>query len=546
MAFLFDTVRDLGRLREIAGVLARHGFGELLQRTGLASLVPGKNAESSEPRLSLRVRQVFEELGPTFVKLGQLLSTRPDLLPADLIDELRRLQDDVPPLPFEEMKAAIESELGAPIAEIFAEFDERPLASASIGQVYRARLKTEEGEVAVVVKVQRPNIGPTIDRDIDLLYWFARLLERNMPEARVYAPVRLVEEFDRAIRAELDFSLEADNAERFANNFVDIPTVRFPRIYREFSSRKAITMGYFDGLNLFDAVERGASAERIAKNALQIVVKMIFEHGFFHADPHPGNILVLGTREEPVLGLVDLGLVGRLSPRLRDRLVDVVIAAGTRDSRAIADALYAIGKPTKKIDRSAFETEVGRMSDKYLGRRLGDVPFSDLIRDLAGASQRYGMETPSELVMVGKAVMTVEGIARQIYPALDVVEEMRPYFTEIIGYRYSPERLTTDMLHVAARFANAATEFPARADDILEDLRQGRMSIEVRQTSLMRATERLGRRIFSGLVVASLIATGGLLLAHDHAHYGNALFAIAALWTFVVGITLALGRGRPD
>jgi ubiquinone biosynthesis protein len=546
MAFLFDTVRDLGRLREIAGVLARHGFGELLQRTGLASLVPGKKAESNDPRLSLRVRQVFEELGPTFVKLGQLLSTRPDLLPADLIDELRRLQDDVPPLPFDEMKIAIESELGAPISEMFSMFDERPLASASIGQVYRALLRTDEGEVAVVVKAQRPNIGPTIDRDIDLLYWFARLLERSVPESRMYSPVRLVEEFDRAIRAELDFALEADNADRFASNFAELSTVRFPRVYREYSSRKAITMGYFDGRNLFDAVADGASAERIAKNAVQIVVKMIFEHGFFHADPHPGNILVLGTREEPVLGLVDLGLVGRLSPRLRDRLVDLLVAAGTRDARAISDALFTIGKPTKKVDRMAFETEITRLSDKYLGRRLGDVPFSDLIRDLANASQRYGMETPPELLMVGKAVMTVEGIARQIYPALNIVEEMRPYFTEIVGHRYSPERLTTDMLHIASRFANAATEFPARADDILEDLRQGRMSIDVRQTSLMRATERLGRRIFSGLVVASLIATGGLLLAHEHAAYGNALLAIAGTWSVVLGITMTLSRGRPD
>jgi ubiquinone biosynthesis protein len=546
MAFLFDTVRDLGRLREIAGVLARHGFADLLQRTGLASLVPGKKAENSDPRIALRVRQVFEELGPTFVKLGQLISTRPDLLPAELIDELKRLQDDVPPLPFDEMKRAIESELGAPISEMFSLFDERPLASASIGQVYRALLRTDEGEVAVVVKAQRPNIGPTIDRDIDLLYWFARVLERSVPESRMYAPVRLVEEFDRAIRAELDFALEADNADRFTNNFADLPTVRFPRVYREYSSRKAITMGYFDGLNLFDAVARGASAERIAKNAVQIVVKMIFEHGFFHADPHPGNILVLGTLEEPVLGLVDLGLVGRLSPRLRDRLVDLLIAAGTRDPRAITDALYAIGKPTKKVDRTALEADISRLSDKYLGRRLGDVAFSDLIRDLANASMRYGMEMPPELVMVGKAVMTVEGIARQIYPQLDVVEEMRPYFTEIVGHRYSPERLTTDMLHIATRFANAATEFPARAEDILEDLRQGRMSIDVRQPSLMRATERLGRRIYSGLVVASLIVTGGLLLAHNHPGYGNALLAIAAVWTLIVAVTLTLGRGRPD
>ncbi|HKP60141.1 MAG TPA: AarF/UbiB family protein [Polyangiales bacterium] len=546
MAFLLDTVRDLGRLREIAGVLARHGFGELLTRTGLASLVPGKNAESSEPRLAVRARRVLEELGPSFVKLGQLLSTRPDLLPADMIEELKRLQDDVPPLPFAEMKPEIERELGATIPEIFSSFDERPLASASIGQVYHAMLRSDDGEAAVVVKVQRPSVGPTIDRDIDLLYWFARVLERSVPETGVYRPVRLVEEFDRAIRAELDFAQEADNAERFAHNFADLPTVRFPRVYREYSSRKAITMGYFEGENIFDAVQHGASAERIAKNAVQIVVKMVFEHGFFHADPHPGNILILGSPEAPILGLVDLGLVGRLSPRLRDRLVDLVVAAGTRDSRAIADALYSIGKPTKKVDRMAFEAEVARLSDKYLGRRLGDVPFSDLIRDLANASLRYGMETPPDLLMVGKAVMTVEGIARQIYPALDIVEEMRPYFTEIVGYRYSPERLTSDMLHIATRFANAATEFPARAEDILEDLRHGRMSVDVRQTSLMRATERLGKRIFSGLVVAALVLAGALLVARGYAAYGGALFGVAAVWTGVMAATLALGRGRPD
>ena len=543
---LFDTVRDLGRLREIAGVLARHGFGEMLQRTGLASLASGKKSEANEPGFAPRVRLVLEELGPTFVKLGQLLSTRPDLLPAEMIEELRKLQDDVPPLPFEEMKVAIEAELGAPISELFSSFDERPLASASIGQVYRALLKTEEHEVAVAVKVQRPNIGRTIDRDIDLLYWFARSIERSMPEARVYTPVRLVEEFDRAIRAELDFSLEADNAERFAHNFADLPTVRFPKVYREYSSRRAITMGYIDGENVFDAVAHGSSAERIAKNAVQIVVKMIFEHGFFHADPHPGNILILGDREDPVLGLVDLGLVGRLSPRLRDRLVDLVIAAGTRDTRAIADALYSIGKPTKKVDRMAFEAEVARLSDKYLGRQLGDVPMSDLLRDLANASLRYGMETPADLLMVGKAVMTVEGIARQIYPSLDVVEEMRPYFTEIVGYRYSPERLTTDMLHIATRFANAASEFPARAEDILEDLRHGRMSIEVRQSSLMRATERLGRRIFSGLVISSLVVTGGTLVGDGQTAYGSVLLGVGAAWTLVLGIAMTLSRSRPE
>ncbi len=546
MASFLDTVRDLGRLREITGVMARHGFGELLQRTGLASLVPGWKSETPELGFAVRLRLTFEELGPTFIKLGQLLSTRPDLLPADVIEELQKLQDDVPPAPWAEMQATIEAELGAPIATLFTHFDEKPLASASIGQVYRAGLRTEDGEIDVVVKAQRPNVGHTVDRDIDLLYWLARVIERSIPESRVYMPARLVEEFDRAIRAELDFAQEADNAERFAQNFAELTTVAFPKVYRQVSSRKAITLGFLPGKNVFEAVAAGASAERIAKNAVQVVVKMVFEHGFFHADPHPGNILIMGEAAEPVLGLVDLGLVGRLSPRFRDRLVDLVIAVGLRDSRALADALYSIGRPTKKIDRKAYEAEVARLADKYLGRKLGDVPFSDLIRDLASGAMKFGLEPPPELLMVGKALMTVEGIARQIYPSLDIVEEIRPYFTEIVGYRYSPERISTDLLHLATRLANAASEFPARADDILEDLRQGRMSMEVRQPTFMHGTERLGRRIFGGLVVAALIISGSVLITHDRVVVGASMLGVAASWAFLTSIALAFSKGRHE
>jgi ubiquinone biosynthesis protein len=546
MAFILDTVRDLGRLREIAVVLARHGFGELVQRTGLGGLVPGRRAVSPEPNLAVRVRLVLEELGPSFVKLGQLLSTRADLLPADVIAELQHLQDNVPPLPFSEMQPVIEEELGAPVADLFAWFDQVPLASASIGQVYRAQLKTDDGEFAVVVKAQRPDVARTIDRDIDLLYSFARLLERSIPEARAYMPVALVEEFDRAIRAELDFALEADNAERFTQNFADLPTVRFPRVFRQLSSRRTITLGFFDGQNVFEAVRRGANAEQIAKRAIQIVVKMIFEHGFFHADPHPGNILIMGSAEEPILGLVDLGLVGRLSPRLRDRLVDVIIAAGTRDSRALANAMYAIGRPTKQLDRAAYEADVARLADKYLGRRLADVAFADVMRDLSGAALKYGIETPAELLMVGKAIMTVEGIARQIYPALDIVEEIRPYLADIVGYRYSPERLTNDLLRVAARFANAASEFPGRADDILEDLRQGRMNIVVRQPNLVRASERLGRRLFHGLLASSLTLGGSGLLATGHVVEGLSMLGVALGWVALSGLAFVFGRDRSD
>jgi ubiquinone biosynthesis protein len=547
MPSLLNTARDLGRLREIAGVLARHGFGELVERTGLGSLAPWKaDRASSEARTStaVRMRRVLEELGPSFVKLGQIVSTRPDLAPPDVIEELQRLQDDVPPVAFDQMRPELEQQLGAKVAEVFTEFDETPIASASIGQVYRARLQNEAGMHDVVVKLQRPGVAGVIERDVDLLYWLAHAIERSVPEASLYSPVKLVEEFHRAISAELDYAQEADNAKRFAENFADLDTVIFPRVYREASSRRVITLSYIPGEKVLDAVAHGASGERIAKNALAVCIRMIFEHGFFHADPHPGNILITGSADAPVLGLIDLGLVGRLGPKLRDRLVDLMLAVAREDHRAMATALYAIGRPTRKIDRAAFEAEVVRLADKYLRRTLHDIEFSELIRDMARCALEYGIEVPPEFAMVGKALMTVEGIARQIYPGLNIANEVRPYLVDVIGARYSPERITNDLVHLATRLGSTATELPALAEDIIEDLRQGRLTVEVRQTDVVNAQERLGRRIFTGAILSSSVLGASILIATNHLWFGGVMLAATAAWGLLHQITLALGKTR--
>ena len=546
MPSVLHTVRDLGRLREIAVVLARHGFGELLQRVGLGSLGWARTDDGTDAKSStaVRIRRVLEELGPSFVKLGQIVSTRPDLVPADIIDELRKLQDDVPPVPFEQMKVELEQQLGAPIDEIYADFDPRPIASASIGQVYRARLRTPEGEIDVVVKAQRPNIASTIERDVDLLYWLAHAIQRSIPEASLYGPVKLVDQFHAAISAELDFIQEANNAERFAENLASLPTVCFPTVYRQASSRKLITLSFIPGDKVFDAVAKGASAERIAKTAVHAIVKMIFEHGFFHADPHPGNILITGTADNPVLGLIDLGLVGRLSPKLRDRLIDLAVAIGRNDSRAMAAAIYAIGHPTRRIDRNAFEAEVQRLSDKYLHRRLEEIAFADLIRDLAGGALRYGIEIPADFMMVGKALMTVEGIARQIYPELDVAAEVRPHMAEILGARYSPERLTSDLLNLVSRFGSTAADLPGVAEDILEDLRQGRLTLEIRQPSLEHASERLGRRLFNGLLLAASIVGFAILFASGYHLLAWLSIAAGGAWGVMHTIAMVLTKNR--
>ena len=409
MVSVLSTIRDLGRLREITGVLVRHGFGEIVARAGFgrskkakeqpkqktpAEALTGAEApeissdelakgEEEKKHISIheRARLVLQELGPSFIKLGQIASTRADLLPAELIRELKKLQDDVPPVPFEEIKGVIEASLGKPLEEIYTSFTEKPLATASIGQVHRAVLETPEGPQEVVVKVQRPGVGPVVARDLELLHMMAAAIESAIPETKIYSPVGLVQQFDRSITTELNFLTEADNAERFGSNFAGQHGVRFPKVYKQASSKHVLTLEFFDGKKVDRAVEAGASGPIIAKRSVGIIIKMIFDDGFFHADPHPGNIIIMGPNEDPIVGLIDVGMVGRLSPELRDRTVDLMIAAVRKDSYGVADALYQVGRPTKKVDMREYRQEAAMLAEKYLGKPIKEIELSAMIRD---------------------------------------------------------------------------------------------------------------------------------------------------------------------
>jgi len=544
MASILDTVKDLGRLREIVQVLIRHGFGEIVQRTGLGSLVPGKAKQETKGTLAERIRLVITDLGPSFVKLGQILSTRPDLVPQEIIEELKHLQDQVPPVPYAQIEKLIQLELGAPIDQLFVELDPEPLASASIGQVHRAKLETADGSIReVVVKCQRPNIKETIERDIDLLYWLAKAVERSMPEARTYQPMKLVTEFDRAITAELDFTLEAENAIKFGKNFETVSEVRFPFIYREASAKRVLTLEFFDGHKIYAAIEHGYSGEKICKNTLALIVKAVFEDGFFHADPHPGNFIILGAPQAPVIGAIDLGLIGRLTPQMREKTIDLMIAAVQEDYRGLADALYAIGTPTRKVDRRAFEAEVARLADRYLGKQLQDIQISRLVQDLGTGATKFGLEIPPDFLLVGKALMTVEGVGKEIYPELDVFQEMKPYFMRLMWARYSPERLTQDLVRTMTRISGAATDLPIQTQEVLDDLRRGRLEMRMREPNLPVSIDVLGRRIYSGLVVMGLLISSGVLFASGGYIFGS-LFAVAALsWgTLHMGWSMWLNR----
>jgi ubiquinone biosynthesis protein len=546
MISVVSAVRDLGRLREITSVLVRHGFGEIVARAGFgrapragaepeaAEIAPDEAARGEDEKRrisgSARVRLVLSDLGPSFIKLGQILSTRPDVLPAELIAELKTLQDDVPAIPFADVKSVLETSLGASIGELFLHFDEKPLATASIGQVHRARLATPEGEREVVVKVQRPGVASTVTRDLELLHFMAAALERAVPETRIYSPVGLVQQFDRSITSELNYVIEADNAERFTQNFEGHPEVRFPGVFRGVSSKHVLTLEYFDGKKIDAAVAAGASGPLLARRAVGVVVKMIFEDGFFHADPHPGNIIILGPPEDPVIGLVDLGMVGRLGPELRDRTVDLLVSAVRKDSYAVADALYAIGRPTQKVDMREYRTEVAMLAEKYLGKPLKEIDLSGLIRDIVRGAMKFHVEIPTDFMLIGKSLMTIEGIGRQIDPDLDVYGVAAPAIFEIVRKRYSPTRIGNELWRGFEQLSRAGYDMPMQLREVLDDLRLGRLSLRAWDPEVPRAADRLGRRLFMGLAIASLVLSGTVLLYGDrHVTVGVAMLSLAGL-----------------
>jgi len=554
MISVVSAVRDLGRLREISAVLVRHGFGEVVTRVGLGGGKPRgsvppppltapaeglevpshehAHGEAEKERVSgaERMRLVLQDLGPSFIKLGQILSTRQDVLPESVILELKKLQDNVPAVPFAEIKNVVEASLGASIDSVYDSFEDAPLASASIGQVHRAVLETADGKVDVVVKVQRPGVGNTVARDLEILHLLAAAMERAIPETRIYSPVALVQQFDQSITSELNFIIEADNADRFARNFAGHARVKFPTVYRQACAKHVLTEEFFHGKKIDRAVADGASGPVLAREAVNVIVKMIFEDGFFHADPHPGNIIILGPSDAPIFGLIDVGMVGRLSPELRDLTLDLVIAAVRKDSYAVADALYAIGRPTRKVDMRAYRAEASLLAEKYLGRPLKELDFAALIRDLMRAALKYGIEIPTDFMLVGKALMTIDGIGKSVDPDLDVYGVATPALLEQLKKRYSPERLGNDLWRTVEQLSKASVDMPMQLREVLDDLRLGRLSLRTVDPALPATADRLGRRLYTGLIVASLIGSGTVLLSGPvHPIVGIVMLSLAAV-----------------
>lgn len=508
------TFQDLNRLRQIAAAVAKHGFGAYVARTRLADALPRDvKVEGPLPPpdrgMAVRFRQLLAELGPTFTKLGQLLSTRPDVLPAHWVEELERLQDDCPPLPLADVRREIERGLGRPVAEVFAEMDEAPLASASIAQVHRART---HGGALVVVKVQRPDIRDRIDSDLALLYYLAKLLEAVIEETGIYTPTGIIEEFDRTVHEELDFTNEARNAKAMGAAAADRPSLVIPRVHEELSSSTVLTLDYVEGTKVSEVTaEAGFDLEQVARNVIDAAFRQLFEDGLFHGDPHPGNILVLPNNR---IALLDFGLVGHLSRVQREALVTLIVAVALRDPDSVARILNKIGLPDAHSPIAEFREDIRHILDRYLGLKLDEIRTATLLRDLLDLAVQHRIRVPKEYAVLAKASITVEGIIRKLYPKLDILEIGLPYAKELLLARFNPSDASSTLMKSLLKIQGLAEDVPGQLTQILIDLEAGKFRVNVHSEDVERVgghVRAIGVMLYLGLLAAGL--TGGGLVA---------------------------------
>ncbi|MDR0267106.1 AarF/ABC1/UbiB kinase family protein [Paenibacillus sp.] len=511
-------IRHTGRYREIAMALMRHGFGYMVEELGLFQVLslPRRwiTHESPETKtLGERIRLVLEDLGPTFVKMGQLASTRSDLLPESIINELVKLQDHVPPFPLEAARSILEEELDAPVEEMFERFDDIPVAAASIGQVHLGRLKSGE---EVAVKIQRPGALQTITRDLGILRNLTVAAEKRWVWAKRYQMVKLVEEFSKSLLAEMDYSREGRNTEKIALQFQNDPHIFIPQIYWHNTSSRVLTMEYVEGVTLGQREllkEKGFDLKLIAKRFVNAMLHQMFIEGFFHADPHPGNLLV---RKDGSLAFLDFGMVGRLSEDMKDHLSELIIALMRKNTDGMIRAILHLGLLPEDNDMDSLRRDLDVLREEYY-----DIPFSEIgigkaLNDLFGVAQKHAIIMPPDLTLLGKALLTMEGVIQKLDPALSIIDMAEPFGRKLIKERFSARRLREKLLGNATGLIEALLDFPAQAKQLSALISKGKLKVEIslpEMESLMRKLDQISNRLsFSIVLLAFSIIMVGLII----------------------------------
>lgn len=518
-----EAFQDLNRVRQIAVISARYGFAEYVDRGGLWRLIGRREEVVEAPEIgrastARRFRMLLAELGPTFVKLGQVLSTRADLLPAEYVEELAHLQDDVPPVPLDQVKAQIREGLGKDPAELFREIDPEPLAAASIAQVHRA--VTHDG-AEVVIKVQRPGIGESIRADLSVLRSLARMLEALVDDTGVYTPTGIVDEFDRAIHEELDFLHEASNLRAFQRTHAQRPRVRIPALHESLSCRTILTLELVRGVKVGQPEFAGHDPEGLAKLLVEESFRQLFDDGLFHGDPHPGNILVLPQENgEERVALLDFGLVGRVSPQMQETLLMLVLAIALKDADSAARILYRAGAPDTRTNLTGFRNDIRVILGSYLPATLGEVDARVMFRDLLDLAVRYHIRVPREYAILSRATVAMEGMLRSLHPNMNIGELAQPYAQEMLADRYDPSQFQGNLARTLFRLQGLASDVPLQLSQILLDLESGKFTVAVRSPAVDELASQLRTTavmIFLGLCTCGLIV--GSFIAFPHAQW---------------------------
>ncbi len=531
------TVRDLGRLQQIASVLVGYGFGDMVRRIGLAGALEraGRLLHWQDPQAMAhmappeRVRRALEDLGPTFVKLGQVLATRVDLFGPEWIAELGKLQNAVPPLPFERVRPQLVEDLGAEPEAVFAQLDEAPIAAASLAQTHRAWLA--DG-TAVVLKIRRPGIRDTVEADLRLLARLAEIVEAQAPDLHRYRPREVVQQFAQSLRRELDFAAECRNAERIAANFAGHDEIVVPRVHWQWTCERLNVQDFVAGIpgpDLAAVDASGMDRKRLAQVGAGIVLKMVLEDGFFHADPHPGNIFYLSGER---IGVIDFGMVGRVSEQRRIQIVQLLHGLVEREAEAVTDVLMEWGEGAWEADETRLQADIGAFVDQYRGVPLKDLRMGAMLLDVTTILRDHGLSLPPDLALMIKAFLTLEGFGRQLDPDFDMAGAARPYVEKVLLARYSPRALLRRGRRGAIDALELAGDLPRELRRLLRAARRGRLNMQIEVTSLKAFGEQVDRaanRLTMGVVTAALVIGSSIVM-------NSAGGGVPSRWLLALGV----------
>jgi ubiquinone biosynthesis protein len=552
---LTRTYRSARRLQQIINVFLRYGFGQIIDQIHLGRYIPFKKRLKAfgvwpalkGPSVPERLRMAFADLGPTFIKLAQVLSSRPDLITTQFADEFKKLQDEVPPFPAQEAKAIIEEEIKLPLNKMFSYFGDSPLAAASIAQVHRAELLDGSD---VVVKVQRPDIREQIESDINILTTIARLLDKYVPESRFFNPTGIVEEFSKTVRKEMDFVEEARNCSRFRRNFEKNPDIYIPRVYHEYVTERVLLMEMIEGVRIDDTAVidfMGLDRKRLAKIGVDAYFKQILEDGFFHADPHPGNIFVMPTG---IIAFVDFGIVGRVSDELKETMANTFIALLERDFDRLIDQYVEMGIVPDDIDLDAFrrdfKADLADFLEPLYGLTLKEINFAQYLDTVTHLAIKHNLRIPSDLLLIDKAMIILENIGRQLDPDFDFVAAAEPYASRIIRKRISPSRLYDKARKNVMEIGDFAFLFPRQMKQIIKKALKDDIQIKMFHVNLpefIKDMDRSSNRIAFALIVSAMLISSAIMHATKVPPiiFGISLFGISAFgFAFLLGIWLII------